>query len=280
MSPDVASALAVDSDTGPDLAWDRLRTPAEHVRQRVFLTAEWRHLILLQYAVDPSILRPLVPAGNELDTLHGQTLVSLVAFRFRQTRLLGVPVPLHTDFPEVNLRFYVKRFDPTGMLQRGVVFVREIVPKPAITAVARMLYGENYATFPMDCRTTALPDVPETPASAEYHWGPRTGSERHCAHLHASASGPAEPILPGSDAWWTTQHFHGFARRRDGGTTHYQVAHPAWRCWPIERAEFTGNVAKLYGPEWQHLLEQTPVSAYFAEGSRIAVLNGTRLTMP
>ena len=37
--------------------------------------------------------------------------VSLVGFMFKNTRLLNIPIPFHTDFEEVNLRFYVKHFD-------------------------------------------------------------------------------------------------------------------------------------------------------------------------
>jgi uncharacterized protein YqjF (DUF2071 family) len=204
-------------------------------------------------------------------------LVSLVAFRFRNTHLRGLPIPLHTDFPEVNLRFYVQREAPDGTRQRGVVFIREIVPKPAITVIANTLYGENYATFPMACRTTPLPDPPEIPAEAEYHWGPRNGSRRHAATVRAVASGQPKPIVPDSDAWWVTQHFHGFAKHKGGGTTHYQVAHPSWRCWPVADSQFEGDVSGLYGPQWQEMLRQNPVSVYFAEGSRIAVLDGERL---
>jgi len=268
---------AEDIETGPNIAWESLRTPLDYRHHRVFLTAEWRHLVLLQYAVDPDLLTPMVPGGTTLDTLHGKTLVSLVAFRFRHTHLRGLPIPLHTDFPEVNLRFYVQRVAPDGSRQRGVVFIREIVPKPAITWVANTLYGENYATFPMGCQTTLLPDRPEIPAKAEYHWGHRTASRPFAASVRAVASGPAQPIDPGSDAWWVTQHFHGFAKHKSGGTTHYQVAHPSWRCWPVADSQFEGDVSALYGPQWQEMLRQTPVSVYFAEGSKIAVLDGERL---
>jgi len=277
MIQDRDSTVSTTEDTGPVIDWGRLRAPYDYRRHGVFLTAEWRHLVLLQYRVDPALLFPLVPDGTELDTLHGDTLVSLVAFRFRHTRLRGIAVPLHADFPEVNLRFYVRRLAPDGSLQRGVVFIREIVPKPAITWVANTLYGENYATFRMACRTTPLPDNSSTTAEAEYRWGPRAPSGALAASVIARAAGPAEPITPGSDAWWVTQHFHGFARLRGGGTMHYQVAHPAWRCWPVAEARFVGDVSRVYGEPWQQMLAGDPVSAYFAEGSQIAVLDGNQL---
>ena len=46
----------------------------------VFLTADWRNLVMLNYAVDPDLLQRLVPSGTQLDVFEGQTYVSLVGF--------------------------------------------------------------------------------------------------------------------------------------------------------------------------------------------------------
>ena len=113
-----------------------------------FLTAEWRDLVMLNYEIDPGILAGLVPAGTELDLWQGRALVSVVGFHFRRTRVMGVAIPGHSNFEEVNLRFYVRREGPEGW-RRGVVFVKEIVPRFAIAWVARALYNENYVALPM-----------------------------------------------------------------------------------------------------------------------------------
>ena len=117
-----------------------LTTPPQ---PRVFLTAEWRSLLMLNYAIDPAVLRPLVPHGVELDLWEGEALVSMVGFLFLHTRVMGVPIPFHRNFEEVNLRFYVRRSAPEGW-RRGVTFVREIVPRRAIATLARVLYNEPY----------------------------------------------------------------------------------------------------------------------------------------
>ena len=113
-----------------------------------FLTANWRYLAMLNFAVDPKILEPLVPRGTELDFHEGQTFLSVVGFLFLDTRVLGLPIPLHRDFEEVNLRFYVRRKSADDW-RRGVVFVRELVPRQAIAIVARTFYGEPYSALPM-----------------------------------------------------------------------------------------------------------------------------------
>jgi len=64
---------------------------------------------MLNFVVDPAIIAPLVPPGAELDYENGETFVSVVGFLFLDTRLLGLPIPFHRDFEEVNLRFYVRK---------------------------------------------------------------------------------------------------------------------------------------------------------------------------
>src|SRR5690349_8716378 len=117
--------------------------------RRPFLTARWEHLVLLNYACPPALLAPLVPAGTTLDPWHGQTLISLVGFRFEDTRLAGLAIPGHRRFDEVNLRFYVRRAAADGSVRRAVVFIRELVPRWAIASVARWLYNEPYLSVRM-----------------------------------------------------------------------------------------------------------------------------------
>src|SRR5215210_4707525 len=117
---------------------------------------------MVNYAVDPAVLGPLVPAGTELDDRRGRTYVSVVGFRFLRTRVLGVPVPFHRNFDEVNLRFYVRRM-VNGEWRKGVAFVKEIVPRRAIAFVARTLYNENYIRLPMRSSVTI-------PGPVRYEW--------------------------------------------------------------------------------------------------------------
>src|SRR5262245_20887686 len=113
------------------------------MNNRDFLTADWRYLVMINYEVDPEILHPYIPGGTELDQWQGRTFVSVVGFLFLRTRVLGLTIPFHHNFEEVNLRFYVRRRAIEGW-RRGVVFIREIVPRWAIAAVAREFYNENY----------------------------------------------------------------------------------------------------------------------------------------
>jgi uncharacterized protein YqjF (DUF2071 family) len=153
-----------------------------------FLTANWRYLAMLNYVVDPRLIMPLVPAKTEIDFENGETFLSVVGFLFLDTRLLGLPIPLHRDFEEVNLRFYVRR-KSTDTWRCGVVFIRELVPRRAIALVARTFYEENYVALPMKHEIEHLDEN----LKVEYSW--RRG--RKWESLKMTATGEAQPIPAG-----------------------------------------------------------------------------------
>src|SRR5450755_1289456 len=121
---------------------------------------------MLNYDVDPVILHALVPKHTELDLWNGRAIASVVGFRFLRTRLLGVPIPLHRNFEEVNLRFYVRHTTPDGEVRRGVVFVRELVPRLAIALTARLAYNEPYLAVRM--RSTVPAALTDAPGRISY----------------------------------------------------------------------------------------------------------------
>ncbi len=235
---------------------------------RVFLSAEWRDLVMLNYEVDPGLLREYVPRGTELDSFGGKTYASLVGFRFLRTKLYGcLPLPFHSNFDEVNLRFYVRRRADNGD-RRGVVFIREIVPKRAVAWLARIAYGENYVRYPM----RHLVSADGAAKSAEYEWRVRT----NWAKLHAEATGEAS--MPGDNSLeqFITEHYWGYAAQPDGGTIEYHVTHPQWRVWQSARAGFEGDAAEICGSAFAEAMRRPPDSAFIAEGSPVVVFKGER----
>ena len=238
--------------------------------ERVFLTAEWKHLAMLNYEIEPSAIVSHVPAGTELDLWNGKALVSVVGFQFLKTRILGIPIPLHRNFEEVNLRFYVRRRAEDGW-RRGVVFIKEIVPRAAIALVARKLYNEPYIALPMaHCVEEESGEV----KSAEYSW--RFGGRRN--GLKLTTRGKAKLLTEGSEAEFITEHYWGYNAQRDGSTLEYRVEHPRWRVYDIADAKLDCNVADLYGEQFQECLNCEPSSAFLAEGSAVIVYQGVRLT--
>lgn len=243
------------------------RRAAESVApaHRAFLTAEWRHLLLLNFEIDPGLVLPRVPQGTEIDLFQGRAFVSLVGFRFLNTRVRGVPIPFHRNFDEVNLRFYVRRCEG-GAVRRGVAFIQEIVPRRAIAAIARWAYQENYRALPMSHHIAEEAAGPRV----EYTWTLGGRSYR----LAASAAGALHGIAEGSLDQFITEHYWGYSSQRDGGTVEYRVEHPAWRVWDVAGAQYTGDSEALYGPQFAAVLGREPDSAILAEGSPVTVYAG------
>jgi uncharacterized protein len=231
----------------------------------IFLTAEWRHLLMVNYVLDPAALVPLVPAGTELDLWQGRACVSVVGFRFLRTRVLGIPVPFHRDFDEVNLRFYVRR-RVNGEWRKGVAFIKEIVPRRAIAFVARTLYNENYVRMPMRSSVTV-------PGPVSYEWW-HAGSWEG-----VSAATIGDPTVPGPEAEETfiSEHYWGYARQPDGSTVEYGVEHPPWRVWWCEDVGLSCRADLLYSERFAKVLAGPPASAFVADGSPVVVRRGVRL---
>ena len=230
---------------------------------------------MLNYEIAPALLAPFVPRGTSLDLWDERALVSVVGFRFLDTRVVGVPIPFHRNFDEVNLRFYVKRELPGGEVRRGVVFIRELVPKPLIAWVARALYNEPYRALPMVSRTPHEPT--EAPGLVYYSWRRRTANGEMGEHVGARGEGDASVPAVGTEAQFITEHYWGYTRQRDGSTIEYEVRHPSWRVWTAEYADLRVDVATLYGPEFVQPLAAPPRSAFVAEGSPVSVHWPTRL---
>jgi hypothetical protein len=229
-----------------------------------FLTAQWRHLALLNYDVDPSVLAPLVPRGTELDDWKGHVYASVVGFLFLETRVLGLPIPFHRNFEEVNLRFYVRRKADDGW-RRGVVFVKEMVPRWAIATIARTLYNEKYVSVPMGHEVGT--------GAASYRWSVAGRENR----LWARAEREAAPLESGSHEEFIAEHYWGYSVQRDGGTCEYHVTHPPWSVSAAAEAGLDCDVRRVYGEAFRPFLEAKPASAFLAAGSAVTVSRGVRI---
>jgi uncharacterized protein YqjF (DUF2071 family) len=236
--------------------------PGPRMRTKPFLTADWRRLVMLNYEVERSLLADYIPRGVELDFWQGRTYVSLVGFLFLNTRVRDFFIPFHRNFEEVNLRFYVRRGD-----HRGVVFIREIVPRRAVAWVANIVYGENYVCLPMRHRGDAN--------GYEYAW-------RHLGRWNrmvAAQLSPPRALLPGSHEEFIAEHYWGYARRSAEATYEYRVEHSPWSVQSSAAARFEGSVAGLYPRDFAFIDALAPDSAFVADGSPVAVFSSERLSL-
>lgn len=232
---------------------------------RKFLTAKWLDLIMANYEVDPAILTDYVPNGTMLDLYKGKGFVSLVGFMFVDTRVLGVPIPFHTDFEEVNLRFYTRRTLESETRQ-GVTFLREIVPLPAVSIVARLAYGEPYETWKMQF----LNHGPRL----GYTWSKRDVANQLSVSVGESLGVPAT----GSVEEFIVEHYWGYTKRSEHRTDEYLVEHRPWEIFATSDAVIDVDFGRTYGKEFAFLTGEKPYSVLFAKGSEVTVYQGSRIT--
>lgn len=229
-----------------------------------FLTAKWVDLIMVNYEIDPAVLSPRVPLGTDLDAHDGRYFVSVVAFMFMDTRVVDFLIPFHINFEEANLRFYVKR-DVAGEHRRGVVFVKEVVPRFAVATLARLLYGEPYECWPMSNHRSA----------SEVRYGWEKGSSKNFVSVRRGANIGQPP--EGSHGEFITEHYWGYTRRGPHRTDEYRVEHPKWELFDALELNLSIDFERLYGRDLGFLSDTKPFSVLLAEGSEVAVYKGEKI---
>lgn len=229
------------------------------------LATSWTDLIVASYAVDPALLAPFVPRGTEVDLFEGACLCSLVGFMWTRPRLFGCPIPFHGQFAEVNLRFYVRR-PLAGGYRRGVVFIREIVSRPAVAAIARWVFRENFVLHPMRHAIESSPDG----AKIAYEWY----AGRRWNSLAMRTQGESRPLERFGLEAFLLDHNWAYGLRRDGGAVEYHVEHPPWAVWPATGVTLDCDVVATYGSDFSASLGATPRSILVAAGSPVRVRPG------
>lgn len=225
-----------------------------------FLKAEWRKLAIINYEINPEILEKYLPKGTELDFYKGKCYVSVVGFMFLNTKLLGLPIPFHRNFEEVNLRFYVKKKEGNDW-KRGVVFIKEIVPKPALSLVANSVYQEHYETMPMK----NILHEENGELLIKYSW-----KDKIWHSIEITAENQPLKMEANSEFEFITEHYYGFTKK-ENKTSEYQVCHPKWDYYLVKNYQLKINFQKVYGNDFECLNHRKPISVMLAEGSEVEV---------
>ncbi|HEX8574669.1 MAG TPA: DUF2071 domain-containing protein [Flavobacterium sp.] len=227
-----------------------------------FLTAEWNDLVVINYKIDPKILESYIPTGTVIDLWNEKCYISLIGFMFENVKVLGIKIPFHVNFEEVNLRFYVKRLE-NNEWKRGVVFIKEIVPKHAISTVANTLYKEHYETLKMRHSKTEN----ETSKVFRYEW---QKDKKWNTITMQTAKNPFL-IAPGSEAEFITEHYFGYTQYSKNKTIEYGVTHPRWEQLEVINYTIDVDFESTYGSDFAFLQNVQPVSTFLALGSKITI---------
>lgn len=231
------------------------------------LTCEWRKLAFFNYVVPPEVLKPYLPPNTELDYYNGDCYVSLVGFQFKNVKIAGVQVPFHSDFEEINFRFYVKRFDGNKW-RHGVVFLREIVDRPALSILANTVLNENYQTLP----TGQEIEDKLGRLTVKYSWQIDQRKEQLEVRTENTPS-----AMPGqSEDEFLIHRLWAYGKQDEETTYEYSISHPEWSTYRVDEYKVSVDFLQ-FGAAFSILNGATPRSVMLAEGSKVEVKGVGRL---
>lgn len=229
-----------------------------------FLSARWEYLAMFNYETDPGLLQQYIPSGTEIDFYDGRAFISVVGFLFNDTRVMGIRWPGHTKFEEVNLRYYIKRFDGKDW-KRGVGFVSEIVPRRIISFMANRLYNEQYST----ARMKHMLRIDDKQIQVDYAWQKKN---MYNNLLQVTAENRPSVIQSGSAEEFIFEHYYGYNQLAENKIIEYAVHHPRWQTYPVTGYNIDCDVELLYGKDFVPFLkDQVPHSVFLAKGSEVTV---------
>lgn len=233
------------------------------------LTCEWRKLAFANYIVPPEIVEKYLPAHTKIDFYNGNCVVSLVGFEFRNVEMAGVKVPFYSDFEEINLRFYVKRFDGSKW-RKGTVFISEIVNKSALGILANTLVRENYQILP----TAREIKETENELDVKYSWT----FNKEDYHFSVKSDRLASPYTENSEADFILNRLYGYGKIDDKTSNEYDISHSSWSTYRVDEYSIHVDFARQFGAEFSMLSSTTPHSVMLSEGSKVEIKGISRIT--
>ena len=232
------------------------------------LTCEWRKLAFANYIVPPEILEKYLPAYTKLDYFNGNCFVSLVGFQFQNVQIAGIKVPLHTNFEEINLRFYVKRFDG-AQWKKGTVFISEIADKTALSTMANSIFHENYQTLPTKQEVEEGDEFLKT----RYSWL----HDEEWQHIEVKSTTIASPMARDSEEEFLLHRLWGYGKHSEKETNEYHFSHPSWHTYGVQEFSIKVDFTRVFGSEFNILSSAIPHSVMLAEGSSVSAEGRTKI---
>jgi uncharacterized protein YqjF (DUF2071 family) len=186
------------------------------------LRMTWTDLAFLHWPVPVASLSPLVPGELEIEEFDGSAWVGIVPFEMRDVRIRGLPgVPTATDFPELNVRTYVRHRGRDGIY----FFSLDAASLVAVLA-ARTFTGLRYwhANMRIDRTTKGIWYESRRVMETADGRAELIGAYRPVGDVFTSE--------PGTFEYWSTERYTLFSRWA-GKPMRIDIEHERW---PLQKA--------------------------------------------
>ena len=227
-----------------------------------FLKANWEHIIMANYEINPEILFPFLPKGVTLDLFEGKAYVSLVGFMFKKTKIFNMPIPWLGTFEEINLRFYVKRKEG-NIIKRGVVFINETIPYQLVAWMANKLYKEHYTVVP----TKHTFHKTEQNQQLKFEWL----LNKKWNSILVETETQSKAMAPNSFEEFIYEHYYGYTKINEDATEEYHLQHPSWAVYKVNDYKINCRFSEMYGDAFSVLNQTRPTAVFLAKGSSVKV---------
>ena len=240
--------------------------------QKPLMRARFSELVALNFSIDPAILQPLVPRGLELDFFKDETYVSLIAMMLRDVRVFGFPIHIASGFEEINLRFYVRR-RVGDSYRKGACFLKDYVSGAAAAWVLGRIFKAEFGRLKLKHKNSGFdPKEENAIPEVDYQWK----VDDHMNRVRVKAREKVQRMGADTKVGFILNHNNEYSCR-NGKTLEYAMARPQWVVWNAAQANFTCDVRKLFGPEFEKPLSRRPASVFVTSGSEVVIYKPTEV---
>ncbi len=197
----------------------------------------WSELLFAHWAVEPTLVAELLPAGVSLDTRDGQAWVGVVPFTMSGLApRLCPPIPTVSRFLELNVRTYV-----TVGGKSGVWFF-------SLDAAGRVAVRGARATFNLPYMDARMFLNKQEDGTIEYR-SERTHRQEPAAEYDVSycPSGAFQEAEPGSLEHWLTARYCLYSVDRRGKVYRGEIDHTPWKLAPATYHERVNTMGDGFG---------------------------------
>jgi uncharacterized protein YqjF (DUF2071 family) len=188
----------------------------------ISLRMTWVDVAFLHWPVAVDAIRPLVPPGLEIDSFDGRAWIGVVPFEMRNVAPQGLPpIPTASDFPELNVRTYVKHG-----AHAGVWFFSLDAGSWLAVMGARGAANLPYFHARMAITRPGPDDV--SYESERTH----PGSTPAAFRAWYRPTGDAFASVPGTFEDWSTNRLCLFSSTHEGGLQRLDIEHAPWPLQP------------------------------------------------
>lgn len=232
----------------------------------VFLKATFQNLLQLVYSVPASAIQALLPEGLEPELKNGKAQLILSALEFRQTKVKGLKIPFHVNFPEIHLKTRVRRGN-----QSGVFFIRQIVPKHCIAVVARRIYHEPYESFPIEFTLQAMPGSEEGTTIEELTC--KLWKKDKTLEVRAFIESSLQEGDSSEDFYENLppETLIGFGTNDKGELSTYTMEQKALKAIKVEEWSMTGDLNGIFEDSFPEGFSEYPDEVLFIQGQSVKI---------